>query len=157
MRRRVFVANVVLLSALGLQPVVSMDTPKLTVSTPSETVVYTLAELEAMPWSEITTTSPWTEGAVRYEGVALSHFLELTGYEGETASVIALNDYSVDIPTTDFADFGPILAIKRDGEYMPVSDKGPFFIVYPFDDNPDLRQQPYHGRAVWQVKAIALQ
>ena len=157
MYRRTVLMQILVAGALGLQPALAVDLPTLTLSSPAKTVVYDRDQLEAMPLTVINTTSPWTEGVVRYEGVALSHLLEVSGADGGNAVVTALNDYSVDIPTSDFAEFGPILAIKRDGEYMPVSDKGPFFIVYPFDKNPELRQQPYHGRAVWQVKAIAIQ
>lgn len=157
MHRRTVLMQFLVAGALSALPVTAADLPTLTLSSPSGSVVYDRDQLEAMPITVINTSSPWTEGVVRYEGVALSHLLEVSGADGETAVVTALNEYSVDIPTSDFAEFGPILAIKRDGEYMPVSDKGPFFIVYPFDDNPDLRQQPYHGRAVWQVKAIAIQ
>lgn len=157
MLRRAILIQILMIGALSLHPVLAKDLPTLTLSSPAGTVVYDRDQLEAMPSTVINTTSPWTEGVVRYEGVALSHLLELSGADAGVAVVTALNDYSVDIPTSDFADFGPILAIKRDGDYMPVSDKGPFFIVYPFDDNPSLRQQPYHGRAVWQVKAIAFQ
>ncbi|WDR02537.1 hypothetical protein PSQ19_18430 [Devosia algicola] len=73
------------------------------------------------------------------------------------ATVTALNDYSVDIPVADFSQFNVILAIKRDGDYMPVNDQGPFFVIYPFDSDTVLQGQPYHGRAVWQVKAIAVE
>ncbi|MBJ7578935.1 oxidoreductase [Devosia sp. MC532] len=156
MRRRTVILQILVAGALSLQPALATDLPTLTLSAGSTTVVYDRDALEAMPQTEINTTSPWTEGVVHYEGVALSHLLEVSAADGAMAIVTALNDYSVDIPTSDFAEFGPILAIKRDGEYMPVSDKGPFFIVYPFDENPELRQQPYHGRAVWQVKAIAI-
>jgi hypothetical protein len=157
MLRRTVLLQLILAGALTLQPAWANDLPTLTLSTASETVVYDRDALEAMPLTVINTTTPWSEGVVRFEGVALSYLQTLSGAGGSTAIVTALNDYSVDIPTSDFADFGPILAITKDGEYMPVSDKGPFFIVYPFDENPELRQQPYHGRAVWQVKAIAIQ
>jgi hypothetical protein len=43
--------------------------------------------------------------------------------------VTALNDYVTEIPAADARKFGVILALKRDGQYMPVSDKGPIFII----------------------------
>jgi hypothetical protein len=105
----------------------------------------------------IKTTTPWNEGVIDFEGVPLEKLLKEAGASGETATVTALNDYSVDIPTSDFSEFGTILAIKRNGEYMPVDDQGPFFVMYPFDSNPVLQGQPYHGRAVWQVKEISVE
>jgi hypothetical protein len=62
---------------------------------------------------------------------------------GNTVQALALNDYSTDIPMEDFEKYNVILALKRDGEYMPVRDKGPLFVVYPYDSNPELRSQKF--------------
>lgn len=122
----------------------------------SSSVEYDRDELASMESVSITTSTPWNNGVVNFEGVPLELLLKIAGVSGDTATVTALNDYSVDIPTSDFAEFGVILAIKRDGQYMPVDDQGPFFIIYPFDSDPILQGQPYHGRAVWQVKEISV-
>jgi hypothetical protein len=47
-----------------------------------------------------------------------------------------------------------ILAIKRNGEYMSVRDKGPLFVIYPYDSSPDLKSQTYYARSAWQVAKI---
>lgn len=120
-------------------------------------VTYDRDELEQMSMVSVETSTPWNEGVVDFEGVPLEKLLANAGVNGTTATVTALNDYSVDIPVSDFSQFGVILAIKRDGEYMPVSDQGPFFVMYPFDSDPALDAQPYHGRAVWQVKQITVE
>ncbi|WMT92604.1 molybdopterin-dependent oxidoreductase [Pelagibacterium sp. H642] len=114
-------------------------------------------ELEQMGMVSIKTTTPWNEGVVDFEGVPFEQILSAAGVSGTIATVTALNDYSVDIPVSDFSQFGVILAIKRNGEYMPVADQGPFFVIYPFDKHPALDAQPYHGRAVWQVKEIVVE
>jgi hypothetical protein len=44
--------------------------------------------------------------------------------------------------------------MKRNGEYMPVRDKGPLFVVYPFDSDPALRNQRYYGRCAWQLAQV---
>ena len=146
-----------LILAVGAFPARAEDLPTLTIESSSGTVVYDRSQLEEMGMVAIDTTTPWTEGVVHFEGVPLDKLLEAAGATGTVATVTALNDYSVDIPTSDFAQFGPILAIKRNGDYMPVSSQGPFFVIYPFDSNPVLQQQPYHGRAAWQVKSITVQ
>lgn len=143
--------------ALFSAPVFAQDLPTLTVTTASGATTYDRNELEAMGFVSVKTSTPWNEGVVDFEGVPLSLLLEKAGAEGETATVIALNDYSVDVPTADFEEFGTILAVKRNGEYMPVDDQGPYFVIYPFDSNPTLQGQPYYGRAVWQVKEISVE
>lgn len=150
-----------LLATLGLAavaatatPALAQDMPTLTVVSASGTVTYDRSELEAMGLVSVKTATPWNEGVIDFEGVPIAKILEASKAEGETATVVALNDYSVDIPTSDFTEFGTILAIKRNGDYMPVDDQGPFFVIYPFDSDAKLQGQPYYGRAVWQVKEI---
>ena len=68
----------------------------------------------------------------------------------------ALNDYSTDIPVEDFRKYEVLLALKRDGAYMPVKDKGPLFIVYPYDSDPELKHQRFYSRSAWQVARMVL-
>lgn len=134
--------------------------PGITVSSATQSITFDRNELEAMGLVSIKTSTPWNEGVVDFEGVPMQVLLEQAGVAaeaGEAVTVVALNDYSVDVPTADFARFGTILAVKRDGDYMPVDDQGPFFVIYPFDSDPALQGQPYYGRAVWQVKEITVQ
>lgn len=152
-----FITAIVLAIFAFAAPAFAQDVPAITISSASGSVTIDRNELEAMGLVSIKTTTPWNEGVVDFEGVPIKALLEKANASGDTATVIALNDYSVDVPTADFDEFGVILAVKRNGEYMPVDDQGPFFVIYPFDANPTLQGQPYYGRAVWQVKEITVQ
>lgn len=154
---RIFAALMMALGASLNFSAMAQDVPSITISSASEAAVFSRDDLEAMDVVTIETTTPWNEGVVTFEGVRLTTLLEKVNAQGEMAIVTALNDYSVDVPTEDFELFGTILAFKRNGEYMPVDDQGPFFVVYPFDSDPVLQGQPYYGRAVWQVKEISVQ
>ncbi|MGO4571010.1 molybdopterin-dependent oxidoreductase [Microvirga sp. 2TAF3] len=112
--------------------------------------------LEALGLVTVETTTPWYTGPVKFEGVLLDKLMKLVGASGERVGVVALNDYSSEIPMEDFAKYNVILALKRNGEYMPVKDKGPLFVIYPFDSNPTLKSQTFYGRAVWQVAKIVV-
>ncbi|WP_425488212.1 molybdopterin-dependent oxidoreductase [Microvirga mediterraneensis] len=127
---------------------------KIDVTNKDNTAQFDRTMLESMGLVTIETTSPWYEGKVKFEGVLLDKLMKLVGAKGERVSVIALNDYATEIPIADFAKYNVILAIKRDGEYMPVRDKGPLFIVYPYDSNPELKSQTYYARSAWQVAKI---
>lgn len=149
-------------SALFLSggPILAQEkVPELVVvgSTLPQPIVFGRDDLEQLGLVEMRTRTPWNDGVVTFEGVPMALLLEAAGVNGAVATVTALNDYSVDIPTADFSEHGVILAIKRNGEYMPTSDQGPFFVMYPFDSNPALQVQPYHSRAVWQVKEISVE
>lgn len=119
-------------------------------------VDFTLAQLEALGTKTIVTATPWTEGTPTFEGVPMSALLEHVGAKGETAEVMALNNYQTSIPISDFTDFPVILALKMDGNYMTVRNKGPLFVMYPFDDDPSLKTELYFSRAAWQVRTITI-
>lgn len=40
---------------------------------------------------------------------------------------------------------------------MAIRDKGPLFIMYPFDTTETLQSPLYYSRAAWQLKAIEIQ
>jgi hypothetical protein len=112
--------------------------------------------LEKLGLASFETTTPWHNGKVRFEGVPLKVLMKEVGASGSSVQALALNDYATEIPLADFEKYGVILAMKRDGEYMPVRDKGPLFIVYPYDSDPDLKSQKFYSRSAWQVKALVV-
>jgi len=118
---------------------------------------FDLAMLEAMEPAAISTVTPWTDGTPTFVGVDLENLMAVIGAEGQTLVVSALNDYETRVPISDFGEFHPILAYKRDGAYMPVSDKGPLFIVYPYDSDPRLHNDVYYTRSAWQVVHITVE
>jgi hypothetical protein len=98
--------------------------------------------------------TPWTKGMVAFEGPLGAALLDAVGAKGTTLKVVALNDYAAEIPVEDFRKWPVILATTKDGAEMPVRDKGPIFVIYPFDQDPGLYNERYFNRSVWQVKSI---
>ena len=118
---------------------------------------FSIGELEALGMTVIETTTPWHDGKIKFEGVPLQRLMKHVGASGETAAVLALNNYRTEVPLSDFAAYSVILATKKDGAYMPVSEKGPFFIVYPFDSFKELKSELYYSRSAWQVRSITIE
>lgn len=116
--------------------------------------VFDRAALEGLGMIGFETSTPWYNVPVRFDGVLISRLLDSVGAYGDRLTAYALNDYQTDIPIEDFRRFGAILALKRDGQYMPVRDKGPLFIVYPYDSDPELKNQRYYTRSAWQVNRL---
>lgn len=113
--------------------------------------------LEAQGTETVVTKTPWFDGVTEFSGVRMDKLMELVGAEGEAVTATALNNYVTTIPLEDFTRYRVILALKRDGKYMSVREKGPLFIIYPFDDDPALQTQVYFGRAAWQVAKLAVE
>lgn len=110
--------------------------------------------IEELGVTSFETTTPWFTGKVKFEGVPLDRIMKLVGADGDEVVAVALNDYSTTLPLKDFAEHGVLLALKRDGQYMTVSDKGPLFIVYPYDSDPELQSQQFYSRSVWQLARL---
>ncbi|WP_139974057.1 oxidoreductase [Ochrobactrum sp. CGA5] len=113
--------------------------------------------LEAIGLVTVETTNPWYDGRVRFEGVLMDKLMALVGAKGTNVTAVALNDYVSKLPMEDFTKFNVILAMKRDGNYMPVRDKGPLFIIYPYDSDPQLQTQTYYTRSAWQVAKLIVE
>ncbi len=114
------------------------------------------AMLEALGPVTFTTTTPWTEGPVAFTGVTLAAVAEAVGAEGDVFEATAINDYAVVIPRTDWVEGGPIIAYLANGEPMSVRDKGPLWVVYPFDGTPAYRSEVSYSRSIWQLNRLVV-
>lgn len=113
--------------------------------------LFDLDQLESLGLTEISTESPWTDGMTTFQGVPLSALVEHIGATGDTVRLLALDDYTVTLPTSDFDRYQPILATRRDGEPMRIRDKGPIWIIYPWSDYPEIQNEENYAKAIWQV------
>ena len=117
-------------------------------------VTLDLALLEEIGTTEFETTTIWTEGTQSFTGVALADLLAAVGAKGTTLRASAVNDYAVDIPVSDAVDGGPIVAFLRNGEPMSLRNKGPLWIVYPYDSSDVFQSELIYSRSIWQLDRI---
>jgi hypothetical protein len=116
--------------------------------------VFDMPMLQRLPQQQLSTRTPWYAQARKFTGPLLRDVLAECAAQGSVLRAVALNDYRVDIPFDDVMRFDVVLARLMDDKPMPVRDKGPLFIVYPFDARPELRNALYYSRAAWQLKLI---
>lgn len=110
--------------------------------------------LAALPQTSFSTHTPWYADARRCTGPLLRDVLAAVGAEGTLLHLRALNDYHVTVPWDDAQQTDPIIARLLDGQPMTVRDKGPLFLIYPFDDRPELRNAVHYRRSAWQLRTI---
>ncbi|WP_284735812.1 molybdopterin-dependent oxidoreductase [Dongia deserti] len=115
------------------------------------------AMIAALPRHAITTGTPWYDEPRTFEGPLLRDVLAAVGASGKTLTVAALNDYASDVPFSDALTYDVVIADRIDGQPIPIRDRGPLFIIYPFDQVPALKSEQYYQRSVWQVKSIKVQ
>lgn len=170
MRRQVTMGLAAMMAGIGLaaaQPaggplaeptgrIILAVSGKISVTNDGESAKFDRAMLEELGMVSFTTATPWYDGPVTFEGVPMARLLQRLGAQGEMVQAVALNDYSTEIPVADFARWGVVLALKRDGSYLTIRDKGPLFIVYPYDTNAELRSPRYYGRSPWQVARLVV-
>jgi Uncharacterized protein conserved in bacteria len=145
----------------------SLDSPKgkvvLTISGKSvsnpnagDTAQFDLEMLEALAGRTATMETMWLQGEHTFSGPFLREVLKAAGASGSSMKISALNEYYAIVPMED-ADLDTILATRIDGKKLSVRDKGPLFLIYPFDLDQSLRNEKYFNRSVWQIKEIEVQ
>ena len=121
-----------------------------------QSIEFDMAALTDLGETQFTTTTSWTDGEQDFVGVSLHTFLEQVGVQDGALKATAINDYAVDIPVSDAVEGGPIIAYHRNGEEMSVRDKGPLWIVYPYDTNPAYQTEVIYSRSIWQLDRITV-
>jgi len=116
--------------------------------------VFDMAMLEALAQHSFSTRTPWFKEPRKFTGPLLRDVLSAAGAHGNTLRLSALNDYRIDVPADDARRFEVTLARLIDDRPITVREKGPLFVIYPFDSDPALRNALYYSRSVWQLKTI---
>lgn len=112
------------------------------------------AMLEALGLSELTVATAWTEGRPTFSGVLGSKILDAVGARGDEAVARAINDYEITIPISDLRRYPILFALKQDGRYMRVRDKGPIWVIYPREAFPELDNEETKQKWIWQLSSI---
>jgi len=123
---------------------------------PGGEVRFDRAGLAALGPVTFRTTSIWTDGLHSFTGVPVVKLAEAFALKSDSAIILhALNDYEVQMPLAEATPEAPILAYEMDGKPMSVRDKGPIWVVYPYDAKPALYQTvTAFARSVWQLDRI---
>lgn len=151
---------IVLALMFGWQsPAVSQSLTDLQVtasSSESDTVSLSLADLDAMDQVTFKTTTIWTDGDVTFSGVSLKTLLAGASPSSTMVEMVALNDYKVAMPLAVIEDSAPIIATRMDGETMSVREKGPFWVVFPYDMDPKYRTDTIYAFSIWQLNRLTV-
>jgi hypothetical protein len=141
-----------------IEPVVLKVHGRLGLAHAGAGVTFDIPTLERLGLIRFTTPTAWTDGLVTFEGVLLSRLLEVLAVPGDVTelAMTALNDYQVVIPVVDVRTWPVIIALKRDGQYMSVRNKGPLWVVYPRHAFPELAQAKHNPKWIWQLKEIVI-
>jgi hypothetical protein len=116
-------------------------------------VTITTQDLLQMPVTSITTATNFTPKST-FEGVAFAELLSKYKVHASSLRVYALDDYSYTLPVSELVKYRVILAFRKNDHFIPVSDLGPFAVIYPRDQNPELNKLEVNAKTVWQINRI---
>lgn len=162
--RRYFIRSALALSSLLSVAALALDIPTerpiLTISgaidvkNAGAVARFDMKMIEALPQHSFTTRTPWFDKPVQFTGPLLSDVMNAVGAKGSVLMATAINDYTIAIPMDDVTRRKVIMARLIDGKAIPVREKGPLFVVYPFDSDAALRTSTFYERSIWQLKAL---
>ncbi|SHJ62051.1 hypothetical protein SAMN04488012_11315 [Palleronia salina] len=115
---------------------------------------FDLERLRELDETRIETSTIWTEGTHEFHGTSLAAFVEEFDITDGILRARAINDYAIDIPVSDAVEGGPIMAWHLDGAPMSLREKGPLWVIYPYDSAPEYRSELIYSRSIWQLDRI---
>ena len=176
MRRKVpLISGLLFVSGLSLAQAAYDDPSVLSVENEAGKPIatYSVQALNrAFPPKIIETNTPWTNGEKRrYRGASLKEVLARNGLsEATIIEAIALDDYQSKQEMKEINTFDPIIATEIDctnadkaskacapgQEFRPLTDadRGPYYIVWPYDQLPKASDPGDNSRWVWFLVAL---
>lgn len=139
---------------LGVAPLPALaDDTGLIVSgkIPGGEVILTRDQLLALPQHVLTEQPMNFPSASTFRGPYLADVLALAGAGSGDATLVALDEYKVTITADEMARYHPILAVDLDGVTLEGHDFGPHFVMWPFKEQPEIDNETFQGKAIWQV------
>ncbi|MFH0257441.1 hypothetical protein ACGRL8_10525 [Vibrio rumoiensis] len=124
-------------------------------SASGQRISLTREELESLPQTTFTTSTPWTKGIHSYQGPKLNLIIDKLSQPLNGIRIYALNGYSYDIGIKDLQKYPFVLALQQDSKNMTLRNKGPLWVLVPFDQNPKfISDEKLLNQSVWQVNKI---
>lgn len=119
-----------------------------------------MTDLQDMPITEFATSTVWTDTVDRYSGVLLHDLLTRFDVAPKTPTgkieIAAIDGYSATIGFDMITKQAPLLAFHRNGAPMPMRGQGPFWLIFPYDDDPAFRTESIYALSVWQVQNVTI-
>ena len=107
-----------------------------------------------LPQTTLKTSTPWTVGVQTFSGPRLFDLLEAVEADGSQVNAEALNDFQSNLPLGDWRSKDAILAISQNGVPLSARDKGPLWVIMPYDESPEYLSEEIYARSIWNLYRI---
>lgn len=139
---------------LALLPWALLQANELTVIDGDRQWQFSAEELLNIAPAALTTITPWDDEASTFEGIYLSELITTLDIDTDQLTAVALNNYRINLDLAGAIEAGAFIAAQRDGKAMPVRQKGPFWIIFPWSDGAELSDPQLASWAIWQLKTL---
>jgi hypothetical protein len=126
----------------------------LSITGPEGEFVLSQEDILAISNQELITATPWTDGNHAFRGAPLAAVLERAGIQRGWVNARGLNHYSINLPLNKVLASHAFLAVHMNGELMRIKDKGPFWIIFPWNDHSELLTRDVRSWSVWQLQSL---
>ncbi len=118
------------------------------------TVSFDLAQLDALPQVDVATSTQWTEGTLTFSGPSLATVLAAAELPIAPVDAIATNGYAVRLSFPPGDETLPIIATRIDGEPIDRRDKGPLWVIFPYDSGDAYRTAEVFAQSIWHLERL---
>ncbi|WP_147307899.1 hypothetical protein [Fulvimarina endophytica] len=147
------------LTDLARLPMDKPDAPVIAIAGPSGPVrTVSREDLAGLEQTVLTTHMPWSPEVHHLEGPSLARFVSSFTQKdaADEISIEAIDGFIVTAPIAELVADGAVLVIRQDGDFLPVSAKGPAFVMFPFEERPEIADRSRFGRCIWQITRITI-
>lgn len=123
---------------------------------PDGAAQFDLAALDALPQGRFRSSTIWTEGEPEFSGPRLSALLDHLGAEPGDVMLSAANQYQILLPRAMVEADAPIIATRIDGAPFPLRERGPLWLVFPYDADRRFRTEAAYAVSVWQLVRLTV-
>src|SRR6056297_3061573 len=113
-------------------------------------------DLLALPQTQFVTSTPWTTSEHQFSGPTLADLLDHFGAGPGDLKLGAINDYTVTVERDLVTKEAPIIANRIDGQPFGRREKGPLWIVFPYDHAFIYQREVVFAASVWQLSQITV-
>ncbi|MEJ8852152.1 molybdopterin-dependent oxidoreductase [Variovorax rhizosphaerae] len=119
--------------------------------------LFSESDLLALKAVRLVTATAWTPRS-EFAGPELSTVLAAAGVSDKATEMrfYAIDAYEITIPISDLTKYKPVMAHTQNGRRLEIATRGPFFLVYPRDQYPELTKINGQAQFVWMVCKIVV-
>ena len=110
--------------------------------------------MDALPQVSFETSTIWTEGVISFSGPSLRSLVDQAGITGGQLTLAAINDYEIQISYDELENDAPIIATLMNGQPLSRREKGPLWLVYPYDTDIKYQSEVIYAKSIWQLVTI---